>query len=76
MFNESLDNGSLPSSLNMAAITLLLKPGKTSTQCGSYRPTPLLNNDLKVLCKVLAKWLETLLPQMVHPDQKGFVPGR
>ena len=76
MYKESLDNGSLPLSLNTAVITLLLKPGKTSTLCGSYRPISLLNNDLKILCKVLARRLEVLLPEIVHPDQNGFVQGR
>ena len=76
MYEESLESESLPSSLNMAIITLLLKPGKASTLCGSYRPISLLNNDLKVLCKVLARRLDTLLPQMVNPDQNGFVMGR
>ena len=60
----------------MAAITLLLKPGKASNLCGSYRPISLLNNDLKILCKALARRLDTLLPQMVHSDQNGFVQGR
>lgn len=76
MYNESLNNGSLPPSLNMAEISLILKPGKPSTLCTSYRPISLLNNDLKILCKVLARRLDTLLPQMVHPDQNGFVQGR
>ena len=37
MYKESLDSGSFPPSLNMAAITLLLKPGKASNLCGPYR---------------------------------------
>jgi len=76
MFEESFDRGSFPPSLNNALITLLLKPGKPSTQCGSYRPISLLNNDLKILCKVLAKGLEPILPKIVHSDQNGFVQGR
>ena len=76
MYNESLEKGSLPPSLNMAEISLLLKPGKPSSMCTSYRPISLLNNDLKILCKVLARRLETLLPEMVHSDQNGFVQGR
>src|SRR4029434_10360968 len=75
-YKEPLDSGSFPPSLNMAAITLLLKPGKASNLCGSYRPISLLNNDLKILCKALARRLDTLLPQMVHSDQNGFVQGR
>ena len=76
MYCESLDGGSLPPSLNTAVITLLLKPGRTSTLCGSYRPISLLNNDLKILCKALARRLELSLPEIVHSDQNGFVQGR
>lgn len=53
MYEEALDTGSVPPSLNMAVVTLLLKPGKVSTLCGSYRPISLHNNDLKILCKAI-----------------------
>lgn len=76
LYRESFGRGSLPPSLNTAIITLLFKPGKPSTQCGFYRPISLLNNDLKILCKVLAKRLELILPKMIHSDQNGFVQGR
>ena len=54
MFNDSLDRGALPQTLPEASITLLLKPGKEQTDCGSYRPISLLNVDSKILAKVLA----------------------
>ncbi len=77
MYQESLNTGALPPSLNTAMITLLLKPGKMPTDCGSYRPISLLNNDLKIICKVLAKRLEIHLPKLVHIiDQNDFVWGR
>ena len=65
MYRESLDSGSLPP-LNRTVITLLLKPGKTPTLCGSYRPISLLNNDLKILCKVLARRLELSLSEIAR----------
>lgn len=46
------------------------------TQCRSYRPILLLNNDLKMLRKALARRLEPFLPQMVYFDQNGFVQRR
>lgn len=59
-----------------AVITLLLKPRKSPKDCGSYRPISLLNNDLQILCKALAKRLEIHLPKLVHIDQNDFVWGR
>lgn len=76
MYQESFNIGSLPPSLDTATITLLLKPGKTPNQCGSYRPISLINHDLKILCIVLAMKLELILPKIVHADQNGFIQGK
>lgn len=76
MYLESFEKGDLPPSLKSALITLLLKPGKTPTDCGSYRPISLLNTDTKILCKVLAKRLEHCLPNLIYNDQNGFIQGR
>lgn len=73
MFNESLNNGTLPPTLRLATIILILKPGKIPTNCSSYRPISLLGVDTKILCKVLAKRLDPYIPSLVHSDQNGFV---
>lgn len=75
MYQESFNGGAIPPSLKTTLITLPLKSGKPSTDCGSYRPISLLNNDIKILCKVLEKRLEPILTEAVHPDQNGFVQG-
>lgn len=54
MIREALDNQVLPYSLEVATITLLLKPGKDQQECGSYRPLSLLNSGYKVLSKLIA----------------------
>lgn len=76
MFNESLEQGRLPESLNEATITLLLKPGRDASKCGSYRPVSLLNSDFKILSKLLAMRLDTSLPCLISEDQTGFIRGR
>lgn len=76
MFNDSLSRGSLPQTLTEASITLLLKPGKINTECGSYRPISLLNSDLKILAKALALRLETTMHDVISEDQTGFILGR
>ena len=36
----------------------------------------MLNTDYKLVTKILAERLKTVLPNIIHPDQKGFVAGR
>lgn len=76
MFTESFSLGILPHTLNQACISLLLKKGKNPLQCGSYRPISLLNVDFKLLSKLLARRLETVLPSIVSLDQTRFIRNR
>lgn len=76
MFTESFELGILPQTLNQACIPLLLKKGKEPLLCGSYRPISSLNVDFKLLFKLLAKRLETVLPSIISLDQTGFICNR
>ena len=66
IYDKSYQNGTLPPSLRLAMITLILKPDKPPTECSSFRP----------LCRVLAKRLDSYIPHLVHHDQTGFVQKR
>lgn len=72
----SLSSGDLPHSLRQAIISLILKKDKDPSQCSSYRPISLLCSDVKLLAKVLARRLETVLPTIISPDQTGFIKNR
>jgi len=76
MFTESFERGTLPPTLNLAHISLILKKDKPSDCCRSYRPISLLGVDCKILSKLLARRLEEMLPVLVRPDQTGFVKNR
>ncbi len=76
MFKHSLEQASLPQSFKEALITFLLKPGKDPVDCSSYRPISLLNVDVKILAKILASQLNTLISHIISSDQTGFVRGR
>ena len=36
----------------------------------------MLNVDYKILAKLFAKWLKMILPDIIHPDQRGFIANR
>lgn len=76
MYMDSFRKGSLPTSLNMAYISLIQKKNKPPDECGSYRPISLINVDCKLLSKILAKRLDSYLPQLINPDQTGFIKQR
>uniref|UniRef100_A0A8P4KRJ8 Reverse transcriptase domain-containing protein n=1 Tax=Dicentrarchus labrax TaxID=13489 RepID=A0A8P4KRJ8_DICLA len=76
MYLDSFTRGCLPPTLGIANISVILKRDKPSDMCGSYRPISLISVDSKLLSKLLARRLETLLPTLINPDQTGFVHGR
>lgn len=76
VFEDSLDLSILPPTLRQASISLLLKKGKDPLNCSSYRPISLLNVDIKILAKVLALRLESVLPTIISSDQTGFIKNR
>ena len=40
-----------------------------------WRPITLLNVDSKIAVKGIAKQLEKVLPNLIHPDQTAFIKG-
>lgn len=76
-FFNSLQLGSpLDKSLNLAYISVIPKPGKDPTVTGNYHTISLINNDFKLLTKILSNRLSSFIAQYVHKDQAGFIPGR
>ena len=76
MFNESLQSGILPPTLRQATISLILKKNKDPLFCNNFRPISLLCADVKLLAKMLAKRLESVLATIVSTDQTGFIKDR
>ncbi|TWW81684.1 hypothetical protein D4764_01G0014990 [Takifugu flavidus] len=68
--------GGFSRDVNTVLISLLLKKDKDPTDCSSYRPLSLLNSDLKIFAKLLARRLERYMPLLVNPDQRERRRGR
>ena len=76
MFNHSFIQGTLPPTLMQASISIIYKKGKDPLNCSSYRPISLLLVDVKILAKILALRLESVMPQIISEDQTGLIEGR
>ncbi|CAJ0952032.1 unnamed protein product [Ranitomeya imitator] len=76
LLEDSRSGGRLPASMREAIIVVIPKEGKDPTQPDSYRPISLLTTDVKLLAKVLAMRLTSVISGLVHSDQSGFMPDR
>ncbi|XP_058783229.1 uncharacterized protein LOC131657895 [Vicia villosa] len=62
---------------NFNANTLVLIPKVKEANClGQYMPIALASFKFKIISKILADRLSTILPNLISPKQKGFVHGR
>ena len=75
-FNEAQVKGELSISQRRGVITLTPKEDGSLLDLSNWRPITLLNVDYKIAAKAIAKRLEQVLPDLIHPDQTGFVKGR
>ena len=75
VYHHSFNHGILPETLRTGVIVLLEKKGKDRLEIANWRPITLLGVDYKLLTKTLGERLKNVLPDLIHPDQNGFVPG-
>ena len=73
LYVEAREAGSLP---HKSLIVPILKPGKPAHLCTSYRSILLINSKAKILGKILAMRMITVVTDLVHIDQSGFMPHR
>ena len=70
------EQGQLSTSQKQAMNTLLEKKDKDRRFIKNWRPISFINVDVKIASKVIARRLETILPELIHPNQNGFIKGR
>lgn len=75
-FNWILKGGVAPPSWREAIILVIPKEGSAKTECGNFRPISVLNVDYKLFTSILARRLDTVIPEQIHLDQTGFVRQR
>lgn len=62
-------------SINGSFITLVPKKDD-ATKVSNYMPISLLNCSIKIITKLLANRLQTILPSLIHQNQYGFIKHR
>ena len=74
-YNYSFEQGSL--SITQRRGVLCLIPKKTNPlKLKNWRPISLLNQDYKILSKLVAERIKPCLHELIDPDQSGFLKGR
>ena len=74
--NYAYDHGELSNTHKQAIITLLEKKDKDKRDISNWRPISLINVDVKIGLKGIAKRLESVLPSIIHFSQCPYVKGR
>ena len=76
MIQASLERGAFSRDVNVAIISLLLKKDKDPSECANYRPLSLINADIKIYAKFLARRLQPFMTKLINCDQTGFIRSR
>ena len=74
--NYSHDHEELSNSQKRAIITLIEQKDKDMRVIANWRPTSLINVDVKIASKASAKRLEAVLPSVTHQNQSAYVKDK
>ena len=74
--NNAFDKGELSICQKRGIITLLPLKDKPTDVLNNLRPVTLLNVDYKIATKVIANRLAKVLPDIISPNQTGYVKNR
>ena len=74
--HECFEKGKMSSSQKQAIITLIEKKGKDRSFLENWRPISLVNVDTKIMTKAIASRIKNVLPDIIHPNETGYVKDR
>ena len=75
-FLQSYKKGELSQSQKLGIISILPKGNKPREFLKNWRPISLLNVTYKILSGIIANRIKSILPKIIHENQKGFMAGR
>ena len=75
-FQYAKEKGILAISERRGILRLVPKKNANLMTLKQWRPITLLNVSYKLLTKALSLRLKNVLPDLIHPDQKGFIQNR
>ena len=73
---NGLEQRLLHTSARRGILSLIPKANRDARKLKNLRPIALLNVDLKILEKVLANRISTVIDKLIHQHQKGFMKSR
>ena len=73
---ESIQQQLLFPTARQGILNLIPKKDKDTRLLKNLRPITLLNTDYKIVEKLVANRMTTALQEIIHEDQKGFLPNR
>ena len=73
---QAQSSGQLSASQRQAIIRLIEKKDKDKKLIKNWRPISLLNTDLKIVSRALAKRLKCVLPTLISSNQTAYVKDR
>ena len=74
--NECFEKGEMSCSQKQAVITLIEKKGKDRSCVENWRPISLVNVDTKIMSKVIASRIKSVLSNIIHHNQTRYVKDR
>jgi hypothetical protein len=76
MINDVYSKKIMTNDRRSGLISLLPKQDKDINYIKNWRPITILNTDYKILTKIMANRIKKVLPNLINPDQTGFVLNR